>query len=71
MAPIYRVLPWSVGGTQKINEIMNKIKLSLISVLITLSGGMLAGEPFGVNLACGDFGSVFPGEYNRDRKSVV
>ena len=44
---------------------MNKIKLSLISVLITLSGGMLAGEPFGVNLACGDFGSVFPGEYNR------
>lgn len=24
------------------------------------------GEPFGVNLACADFGSVFPGEYDKD-----
>lgn len=24
------------------------------------------GEPYGVNLACADFGSVFPGEYNKD-----
>lgn len=24
------------------------------------------GEPFGVNIACADFGSVFPGEYNKD-----
>ena len=23
-------------------------------------------EPFGVNIACGDFGSRFPGEYNKD-----
>lgn len=24
------------------------------------------GEPFGMNIACADFGSVFPGEYNKD-----
>ncbi len=24
------------------------------------------GEPYGVNLACADFGSSFPGEYNKD-----
>ena len=24
------------------------------------------GKPYGVNLACADFGSVFPGEYNKD-----
>ena len=44
---------------------MNKRQLRLRSALITLSGAAVAGEPFGVNLACGDFGSVFPGEYNK------
>lgn len=24
------------------------------------------GEPFGINIACADFGSVFPGTYNKD-----
>jgi len=29
-------------------------------------GVTLASEPFGVNIACADFGSRFPGEYNKD-----
>ena len=38
--------------------------ITLFALYMWLSS--FAGEPFGVNIACGDFGSRFPGEYNKD-----
>ena len=44
-------------------RLMNKrIVLSFLMVTATVITAV-AGEPFGVNLACGEFGSVFPGVY--------
>lgn len=47
------------------------MRTKVIQLTLLLLGCMLwntaqAGEPFGVNLACADFGSRFPGEYNKD-----
>ena len=53
---------------------MKKVFISafLLLSLLTLNGCKSnqppvkeTGEPYGVNLACADFGSSFPGEYNR------
>ena len=54
---------------------MKKVFISafLLLSLLTLNGCKSnqppvkeTGEPYGVNLACADFGSSFPGEYNKD-----
>ena len=54
---------------------MKKVFISafLLLSLLTLNGcksnqppAKETGEPYGVNLACADFGSSFPGEYNKD-----
>lgn len=42
----------------------HKLMMTLLGCL--LWGTALAAEPFGVNIACADFGSRFPGEYNKD-----
>ena len=53
---------------------MKKVFISafLLLSLLTLNGcksnqppAKETGEPYGVNLACADFGSSFPGEYNK------
>lgn len=44
---------------------MNRIKLLLAALALSVAASSEAAEPFGVNLACGDFGSEFPGEYNK------
>ena len=53
---------------------MKKVFISafLLLSLLTLNGCKSnqppvkeTGEPYGVNLACADFGSSFPGEYNK------
>jgi len=43
---------------------MKKILLLLLGYIATVN--IEAGEPFGVNLACAEFGSNFPGTYNKD-----
>lgn len=52
---------------------MKRLKIVLFILGILLWNGCSTkteenkkkGEPFGVNLACGDFGGVFPGEYDK------
>lgn len=42
---------------------MNRFRISLTAAVLSVTSLIQAAEPFGINLACGDFGSEFPGEY--------
>lgn len=49
--------------------IISTFLLSLVTFVgckVTNNQPEESGEPFGINLACADFGSVFPGEYGKD-----
>ena len=58
---------WIDGG-ETVTVTMNTTTRAVVDWWNRDRASMLTSttEPFGVNIACGDFGSRFPGEYNKD-----